>query len=238
MLLVMVFVINQNLSPEATITQDSFSAYTTTKLPELSYYKNYETLRADTKTAVVYPIFTQSAYDWKGIHDFYAGYCSSCLSVKIHNSYERTFSASGNGFRILEFLGYQVIDDTDIDKDPEILKNFDKIILLHNEFVTKKEFDAIIHHPKVVYLYPNSLTSQVTVNYTNNEMTLVRGPNYPNLNIKNGFDWMDDNSQYFMEWSCNSWKFYQITNGYMLNCYPEMFLPNNGYDLLKTIKNL
>jgi hypothetical protein len=237
MLLVLAFAVGQNANSESTF-QDNFSKYAQTKMPELDYYEEYDTLRSDGKTAVIYPIFTQSAYDWKGIHDYYVGYCNSCTNATLHETYEKTYSASGNGFRILEFLGYQIIDDVDVDKNPEILQKFDKIILLHNEFVTKKEFDAISSHKKVVYLYPNSLSSQITVDYTNNQLSLVRGPNYPHSGIKNGFDWQDDNSQYAKDWDCNAWRFYQIKNGYMLNCYPETLLPHYGHDLLKTLKTL
>lgn len=217
---------------------DSFSAYTQTKMPELDYYKDYDSLRSDGNVAVIYPIFTQSAYNWKGIHDYYAGYCNSCTNATISNIYEKSYSASGNGFRILEFLGYQVIDDIDVDKNPQILEKYDKIILLHNEFVTKKEYEAIMQHPKVIYLYPNSLNSEIEVDYSKNIITLVRGPDYPQKGIKNGFDWQDDNTQYFSDWDCLNWKFYEVQNGYMLNCYPETTLPNNGFDLLKAIKNL
>ena len=40
--------------------------------------------------------------------------------------------------KILKLLNYKFLSDIDIDKNPEILKNFDKVILLHNEYVTKK----------------------------------------------------------------------------------------------------
>ena len=238
MLLTLAFATTNTIRSETTTPQDSFSAYTESKLPELDYYKEYEALHSNAKTAVIYPIFTQSAYDWKGIHDYYAGYCNSCTNATISNIYEKSYSASGNGFRILEFLGYQVIDDIDIDKEPGILEKYDKIILLHNEFVTKKEYEAIIHHPKVIYLYPNSLNSEVKVDYSKNMIALVRGPDYPQEGIKNGFDWKDDNTVYFHDWDCMSWKFYNVQNGYMLNCYPEIMLPDNGLGILEAIKNL
>lgn len=236
MLLLMAFMLTNSQNSQA--TQNSFVDYKESKMPELRYYQSYKELVASPKTAVVYPIFTQNAYEWGGIHDFYAGYCDSCLSNQIHTTYEKTYAASGNGFRILEFLGYQVIDDMDIDKNPRILAQFDKIILLHSEFVTKKEFEALMTHPKVVYLYPGSLSSEIVVDYTKNTMTLVRGPSYPDSSIKNGFDWGYDNAQFFTDWDCNSWEFYSVKNGYMLNCYPETFLPNDGYELLKALKNL
>jgi hypothetical protein len=207
-------------------------------MPELNYYGTYEELKANEKTAVIYPIITQSAYDWNGFHDYYKGYCDSCLTVKLHTSYDKTYSASGNGFRVLEFLGYQVLDDIDVDTNPQILNNYDKVILLHNEFVTKKEFEAIMNHPNMVYLYPNSLTSEVSIDYTSNTITLVRGPGHPTTNILNGFDWKYDNTQFFNDWNCDSWEFYPIENGHMLNCYPEKFIPNDGYNLLKKLKNL
>ena len=237
MLVVLAFTIVNNSQTSATLTEDS-SAYTETKMPELLYYDKYSDLRNDGKVVVIYPIFTQSAYAWGGFHDYYEGRCDFCITTKLESTYEKTFSASGNGFRILEFLGYQVIDDIDIDKDPSILDKYDKVILLHNEFVTKSEFEAITHHPNVVYLYPGSLLSEVTANYNDNTITLVRGPKFPSSDITSGFDWNLDNSKYFNDWDCSSWEFNKVSNGYMLNCYPETFLPNNGYEMLKALKSL
>lgn len=237
MMLMIAFLVVSNGS-ENMVAQDSFSAYRASKMPELDYYRDYDILRAEGNVAVIYPIFTQGAYDWGGIHDYYAGYCESCKSAKIPDSYEKTFSASGNGFRILEFLGYQVIDDIDVDKNPKILQQYDKIILLHNEFVTKTEFDAITSHPNVVYLYPNALSSQIIVDYEKNEITLIRGPGYPDDTISSGFDWTYDNTQFMKDWDCKFWEFYKVENGHMLNCYPETYLPDDGRDLLYALKNL
>lgn len=214
------------------------SAYIVSKMPELNYYDGYDALKATGRAAVVYPILTQSAYDWHGIHDFYKGYCESCTSAKLHTAYEKTFSASGSGFRILEFLGYEVIDDIDIDQNPEILDRYDKVVVLHNEYVTKREFEAITGHPNVVYLYPNSLVSEVAVDYSKHTIALIRGPGYPTADVASGFDWEHDNTEFFKDWDCDSWKFYEIKNGHMLNCYPETFLPEKGYELLKELKGL
>lgn len=228
-------ILGNNLIFSQTTQDNSFTNYHSSKLDELNYYQDYESLRPITKSVVVYPIFTQSAYEWGGIHDFYAGYCNSCLTTPIQKHYEKTFASSGNGYRILEFLGYDIIDDVDIDKNPNILEKYDKVILLHNEFVTRTEFDAITQHPNVIYLYPHALSSEVKSDYSNNTITLLRGPNYPNNNIINGFDWEYDNSQYFDDWSCLEWKFYPISNGFMLNCYPETELPQYGYEILKVM---
>ena len=216
----------------------SFTQYAESKMTELDYYDDYQDLHPITKDVVIYPIFTQSAYQWEAIHDFYAGYCDTCLNATIQDYYEKTVVSGGNGYRILEFLGYEVIDDIDVDKNPSILAQYDKVILLHNEFVTKKEFDAITQHPKVIYLYPHALNSEVKTDYFHNSITLIRGPGFPDENIVNGFDWKFDNSEYFNDWSCLDWSFYEITNGYMLNCYPETELPHYGKEILRAIKSL
>jgi hypothetical protein len=229
---------NKTFSYEEIIPNDELSAYYGSKLPELNYYPFYDDLRPSSPTVVIYPLFTQAAYDWNGFHDYYSGRCDNCTTIKIPDYYEKSLAASGNGFRILEFLSYDTIDDIDLDKNPDILKKYDKVILLHNEFVTKKEFEAITSHPNVVYLYPNSLRSEVEVDYLRNTITLVRGPNLPHSGIISGFDWEFDNSEYFYDWSCKNWTFYKIDNGYMLNCYPETELPLYGHDILAAMKAL
>ena len=238
MLLVLVYSVSADSTVLSEVENNSPSKYYESKLPELDYYKNYESLRASPKSVVVYPIFTQSAYEWNGIHDYFTGRCDSCITTPIQHYYQKSFSSSGNAYRILEFLDYEVINDMDIDKNPSILKKFDKVILLHNEFVTRAEFNAITQHPNVIYLYPHALVSEIKTNYDKNTITLVRGPGFPDGNILNGFDWKFDNSQYFNDWSCNGWEFYEINNGFMLNCFPETELPHYGHDILKTIKIL
>jgi len=109
---------------------------------------------------------------------------------------------------------------------------------LHNEFVTRAEFEAITQHPNVIYLYPHALTSEIQADYSTNTISLIRGPGFPDENVVNGFDWEFDNSEFFDDWSCINWKFYEINNGYMLNCYPETELPHYGHSILKTIKTL
>jgi hypothetical protein len=48
----------------------------------------------------------------------------------------------------------------DIDRNPAILKKFDKIIVLHNEYVTKKEFNAIALDPLHSNLIRKNLTKR------------------------------------------------------------------------------
>ncbi|WP_255465104.1 hypothetical protein [Nitrosopumilus sp. b3] len=206
-------------------------------MPETRFFEQYTELSAPEKTAVVYPILTQTAYSWGGIHDFNMGRCETCFKVEIEEYYDPIFSVGAKSFRILEFLGYSVIDDIDIDKNPEILNNFNSVILLHNQFVTENEFLAITSHPNVIYLYPGSLDSKVRINYEENTMILERGPAFPDSYIIDGFDWEYNNSEMTDNTICGDWKFYQITNGHMLNCTPEDTIQYNDA-ILKKLKQL
>ena len=189
------------------------------------------------KAAVVFPIFTDSAYDPFGFYDYYRGDCDSCTTTKISDG-ELNYNTSVNGYQLLTLLGYSPITDIDIDKNPSILKKYDKIVMLHNEYVTRAMFDAITSHPNVIYLYPNALYAEIEVDYDNNTITLIRGHNYPEVEIINGFDWEFDNTHpYEYDANCSEMKFYQIDNGWMTNCYPEKVLPASP-DIFKVMKDL
>ncbi|MDE1728966.1 MAG: hypothetical protein KGH81_07315, partial [Thaumarchaeota archaeon] len=83
-------------------------------------------------------------------------------------------------------------------------------------------------HPNVIYLYPNALYAQVSVNYDKNTITLARGHGYPQKDIRNGFGWAFDNSKYEYNTACENWQFYKIKNGYMLDCYPQLAIQNDS----------
>ena len=189
-------------------------------------------------TVVIVPLFTASAYLEHGFYDYYRGECDqSCLTVQIVDESKLTRTSSVAGVKILRLLGYQTITDIDIDQDPSILGNYDKVILLHSEYVTSEMFEAITNHPKVIYLYPNALYAQVKTDYEQNTITLVRGQGYPQTNIHNGFDWEFDNTHpYEFDIECANWEFYQITNGIMLNCYPDESIIVRDEKFLQAIK--
>lgn len=173
-------------------------------------------------TVFIYPSFTQAAYGYHGFYNYYKKQCdSSCLTVKIPNKVNGTQASSVVGAWVLKLLDYPHVKDEDVDKNPNILKQYKRVIVLHSEYVTKKEFDAITSHPDVIFLYPNALYAEVATNYDNNTITLVRGHGYPNISIKNGFGWRDDNSKYEYDVMCNDWNFYHKDNYTMMNCYPE-----------------
>ena len=131
------------------------------------------------------------------------------------------YSSSFKTASVLTLLNYSHITDVDIDKNPDILKKYDRVIILHSEYVTKKEFDAITAHPNVIFLFPNALYAEVKTNYDNNTITLVRGHGYPDYNVRNGFDWKYDNSKYEYDTLCNNWTYYSKASYAMINCYPE-----------------
>ena len=192
-------------------------------------------------TVVVYPYFTYTAYADQGFYEYYTGECNSCITTKFAQP-TNLYTSSGLGHQALTVLGYTSIADAQIDKNPSVLQQFDKVILLHSEYVTRTMFDAITSHPNVIYLYPNALYAEIEVNYDDETITLIRGHNYPEPEIKNGFDWEFDNTHpYEFDSVCLDMKIYKIENGWMLNCYPEnIFLQNTAqlFNLLKTIKDL
>ena len=199
----------------------------------------YMELQPKENVVVVFPTFTLSAYSESGFYTFYRGECSDdCLTVNLKNDFSGDYNTSDSAFKILNLLNYNFITDIDIDKNPSILNSYDTVILLHNEYVTKTEFDAITSHPKVVYLYPNALYAEVSVDYQKNTLTLIRGHNYPQITINNGFDWVFDNT-HPMEFdnSCMPWHFYKIDNGLMLNCYPENAIKTDAF-LLKALAEI
>ena len=196
------------------------------------------------KTAVVYPYFTYVAYNEPGFYTYYRGDCDSCTTTKFSPSslLNNEYVTSGLGHQALTLLGYTALSDEEIDMNPSILQQFDKVIMLHNEYVTRTMFDAITNHPNVFYLYPNALYAEIEVDYIDETITLIRGHNYPEPEIVNGFDWEFDNTHpYEYDSLCLELEIYQIENGRMTNCYPEnLFLQNTGqlFNLLKFIKNL
>lgn len=206
--------------------------------PELmDTYNRIGLLNQTHNTVVVYPTFTESAYSEGGFYDYYEQKCdTTCLTTPISTDFDGEYSSSRAAFNSLRLLGYHHITDVDVDRNPSILERYDKVILLHNEYVTDNEFDAITQHPKVVYLYPNALYAKVSTDYTNNTITLIRGHEYPVPEIRNGFGWEFDNSHFEYDNTCMNWKFYEVDNGIMLNCYPEYIILKDE-KLLETIKN-
>jgi hypothetical protein len=192
----------------------------------------------ENKPLVIVPIFTASAYGENGFYEFFKGWCDTCTTTKIVSVEKLDYNSSANAVQILKLLGYDSITDIELDQNPNLIAKYNKIIILHNEYVTKNMFNAITSHPNVIYLYPNALYAEINVDYEKNEITLIKGHNYPEPEIVNGFDWEYENTHpYEYDSKCENWEFYDIHNGKMLNCYPEQKIWKDEL-LLKTLKEL
>ncbi len=202
-------------------------------------YKKIGFFDENDKPLLIIPTFTASAYSKNGFYDFYNESCNEqCLTVEIVSKEKLDRNSSANAVKILQLLEYDSISDLELHQNPNILRSYDKIIVLHNEYVSKIMFDALTSHDNVIFLYPNSLYGEVKVDNINNKITLIRGHGFPNLDIINGFNWENENTHPFeFDNECNNWEFYPISNGFMLNCYPEQIIWQNEL-LLKSLKDL
>ena len=204
----------------------------------------------DSQSAVViFPLFTATAYAYDGFYDYFGGKCDGCTTTTIKVP-EFRYTSSGNAIQAFDLLGYDIINDATLDQNPDILKRYDKVVMLHNEYVTRDMFDAVTSHPKVIYLYPNAFYAEIDVNYIDNTITLIRGHDYPLEDpVSNGFDWEFDNTHPFeFDNECVNMELYPIrdprSNGslhWMTNCYPDIVFyagDEVAYNLLKAIKEL
>jgi hypothetical protein len=199
----------------------------------------YKKLTPNDNTIVIYPIFTSAAYSDNGFYDFFSGDCDeSCLNDISFKNPDINYDSSGISTQILHIIGYDFITDIDVDKNPEILKNYETVILLHNEYVTKKMFDAIISHPNLIFLSPNALYAEIEVDYNDDTIKLIRGHNYP-PGILNAFGYEIEERfhKYESDGFCLDWQFFEIENGYHLNCYPDGSIHFN-LELIAKIKEL
>ena len=208
---------------------------------KLDMYNEVAVWNDPQSAVVVYPYFTYAAYESQGFYDYYRGECDDCITTKFAQPTSQ-YTSSGKAHQALTLLGYASITDIEIDKNPSILQQFDKVIMLHNEYVTHAMFDAITSHPNVIYLYPNALYAEIEVNYIDETITLIRGHNYPEQEITNGFDWPFDNTHpYEYDDLCLNMEFYKIGGAWMSNCYPEnLFLTNDElfFKVLKFLKDV
>ena len=208
-------------------------------LNELNSEQLIEDLKPNSGTVVIYPVFTSAAYKQPGFYTYFAGNCDqSCVTDLSFENPEFQFTSSGASAQILYHVGYDFLTDVQVDQNPEILENYETVILLHNEYVTQKQFDAISIHPNLIFLHPNALYALVTVDYDTNSITLIQGHDYPPENpMKNGFNYEIEQKfhDYEYDTECSDWKFIEIVNGFHLNCYPESIIIDN-LEILKKIK--
>lgn len=190
----------------------------------------------DVNAVVIYPIFTQYAYESNGFYDYYNKKCGiECLTVRLDpNSIKPTYSVGESGYERLKQLNYTIITDIDVDRNPKILDAYDKVILLHNEYMTMTEFTAIKNHANVLYLYPNAMYAEIQYTQNNQTIKLIRGHSYPQINITNGFGYVTT-SQHEYDYKCDDYKWRTRPNGLGLTCYPELLLTHDR-EIFKQIK--
>lgn len=191
------------------------------------------------KALVVYPLFTQVAYGKGGFYDYYKGKCDKrCLTLNVVPSVNATYTTGINTYKMLRDLNYTVLSDYYLGEHPEIFKKFDRIVFLHEEYVTPQLFNMFSNKNHTMYLFPNSLYAQISMNYTSGNMTLIRGHGYPNDTISNGFGWKYEFgtiNEYDIK--CDNYNFIKLGNqGYMLSCYPELLILHDR-DILGYVKN-
>ena len=196
--------------------------------------KNYKFVEDKSSVIVIEPIFTASAYQ-SGIYEAWEGRCDeSCLNVPICFDCllipDAAFGQSITAVNVFKQLEYPIISDYDFGMNPEIIFEYDAVIMLHNEYVTREMFDAITSHPHTLYLYPNALYQEIKFNSTNVWMastSLDREDTF--------FNWEYDNTHpYEFDRDCIDWVFRDIENGAQLLCYPELRITYD-LDLLKYI---
>ena len=205
-----------------------------------SSQKLIDILKPNDSTVVIFPTFTSAAYHEPGFYTYFGGGCDeSCITDLSFENVDIKYTSSGTTAQILYAVGYDFVTDIDVDKNPKILQNYDTVILLHNEYVTKKMFDAISSHPRLIFLAPNALYAEIDVNYDDNTITLIRGHNYPESSIANGFDYEVEEEFHHYEYDteCLEWEFIEIDNGFHLNRYPGAVIHKN-FDILIKIKEL
>ena len=194
-------------------------------------------LKPNDGSVVIYPVFTSAAYKEPGFYTYFRGECDeSCITDLSFENPEFKYTSSGLTAQILYHVGYDFLTDIEVDQNPELLQNYDTVILLHNEYLTKKAFDAISSHPNLIFLAPNALYAEIDVNYDDNTMTLIRGHQYPPPeNPANGFDYVIEQEFHHYEYDteCLEWKFLEFENGFHLNCYPDGVIHQNLEILLK-----
>ena len=210
-------------------------------LNELNAEQFIDDLKPNNNSVVIFPVFTAAAYHEPGFYTYFGGNCDeSCITDLSFEKFNFGFGGSGGTAQLLYFAGYDFLTDIEVDRNPELLENYDTVILLHNEYVTKKEFDAISNHPNLIFLHPNALYAEIDVNYDDNTMTLIRGHQYPPPEKPaNGFDYAIEQEFHHYEYDtkCENWEFIEIENGFHLNCYPETIITEN-LDILLKMKEL
>jgi len=212
----------------------------------------------DLSTVVIYPQYTAAAYSEGGFYDYYSGECDiECLTVGYSNT-DMMYRSSGITTQLLYQLGYDIITDSEVDQDPFVLQQYDRLILLHNEYITPPMYDAIMRHQFVIHLFPNSVFSIIESDHHSKEITLIADFRLRDLgyggfvhsdvsdrlglvmsNSTNMFMYSPEIEYHEKEFdtNCIGWEFAKVHNGYHLTCYPDVAIIDN-LDILQELREL
>ena len=166
------------------------------------------------KTLLIEAVFTEQFYQPHGYYDN-----MKIRTVGLNHSMtpRMIYSGSKTAFDLLS-QSFSTTNDIEVTRHPEILQHYDRIILLHNEYVSKVEYDAIIRLPNVFYLYPNALYRYVDYDNKSNTITLVGNTGNPYSLSK----WVTSDSVKVNEFDgcLSGYKIVNYPNGKGMNCYP------------------
>lgn len=180
-------------------------------------------LSSTDKTVVIDAVFTQAAYQ---AGSWYDNKGVTTVSLNYGHDWRTNFGGAVNGVTVLNNTGLvDTVTDIYLTNHPEILKAYHRVIVLHNEYVTKAEYDAIMNHSNVFYAYPNALYR--LVNFTGS--TVTNGGTITLLGLSHNpyanSTWGDVSE--FDRCSNHAYKVVKYPNGAGLSCYPERELWGN-----------
>ena len=132
------------VDPDSYIEDDGIKKWTSPILGlnpyKMDRYNEIALWHDDSQSAVVvFPLFTSAAYAADGFYDYFAGKCDSCTTTTM-GEVKLLYTSSGNALQAFDLLGYDIINDKTVDQNPNVLKRYDKVIMLHNEYVTRTVF--------------------------------------------------------------------------------------------------
>lgn len=161
-------------------------------------------------TLLIYPTFTEQAYQKNGWYDN-PEIKTVSLSTPLD---DRMKYGAGQHVYYQIHTEMDITNDIVVSRNPDMLKSYDTVVLLHNEYITVSEYNAIMNHSNVIYIFPNSLYRYVEFD-DNDTMTLINETGNPMSLSK---------TQYTDEFSnCLGHSRVEYSNGKGLSCYPRWF---------------
>lgn len=175
-------------------------------------------------TLLITPIFTYSAYQDKC---WYTNENNTTCTIVHYNSVvdskQDRMDYGGNRLQQqLLCLKIDCITDVDLDKNPSIVNNYNRIVLMHNEYVTHNEYNAIMNHKNVFYVFPNSLYRFVDYNGTHITYDTE-------TNNKQSFSTWGDVSEFDTCIPIIGYHIVNYSNGKGLSCYVYREIMYNPY---------